>query len=210
MTGPGARRICTSLAALLASAPLWTFPIASTAGSTALDPLGVWPTMPVPVVVHGFDPPSVSWGPGHRGVDLAGRVGQPVRAALAGRITFSGILAGRGVVVVDHGETRTTYEPVVPSLARGTLVVAGQRIGWLAAQGSHCLPTACLHWGWLRGETYLDPLRLVGPGPVRLLPLWAAFPTAEPLARVLLGALSRHVLRPADGLASRHDAAGHR
>lgn len=35
---------------------------------------------------------------------------------------------------------------------------------------SHCFPRACLHWGWLRGETYLDPLELVGAGPVRLVP----------------------------------------
>lgn len=31
----------------------------------------------------------------------------------------------------------------------------------------------CLHWGWLRDEVYLDPLDLVGAGPVRLLPFLA-------------------------------------
>ena len=36
---------------------------------------------------------------------------------------------------------------------------------------SHCWPRTCLHWGWIRGDTYLDPLILVGAGPVRLMPL---------------------------------------
>jgi hypothetical protein len=50
-------------------------------------------------------------------------------------------------------------------------VPAGGPIGVLELPGGHCFPRACLHWGWLRGETYLDPLRLVRGGPVRLLPL---------------------------------------
>lgn len=136
------------------------------------DPVGVWPLQPEPEVVTRFDPPDSPYGAGHRGVDLAGRAGQPVRAALAGRVRFAGSLAGRGVVVVGHGETRTTYEPVAASVSMGDRVARGDRIGTLEVPQSHCFPRACLHWGWLRGETYLDPLRLVGAGPVRLLPLW--------------------------------------
>ena len=132
---------------------------------------GVWPLSPRPAVTHGFDPPAERWGSGHRGVDLAGHVGQPVRASLAGRITFAGRLAGRGVVVVDHGSTRTTYEPVVASVHVGNQVSAGDTIGSLALFGSHCLPRACLHWGWIEGrDHYLDPLILVGAAPVILLP----------------------------------------
>jgi murein DD-endopeptidase MepM/ murein hydrolase activator NlpD len=136
------------------------------------DPVGVWPLVPEPEVVTGFDPPDSPWGAGHRGVDLLGHVGQPVRAALPGRVSFAGVLAGRGVVVVDHGDTRTTYEPVEATVSLGDPVAAGDPIGLLSLPGSHCLPRACLHWGWIEGETYLDPLRLVGAGPVRLLPLW--------------------------------------
>ena len=44
-------------------------------------------------------------------------------------------------------------------------------IGTLQRASSHCFPRACLHWGLLRGETYLNPLTLVGAGPIRLLPL---------------------------------------
>ncbi len=144
------------------------------ADSTDTDPVGVWPLVPEPEVVDGFDPPASPYGAGHRGVDLAGAPGQPVRTALAGRVTYAGPLAGRGVVVVDHGSTRTTYEPVAVSVSVGDVLAAGDRIGTLQLAGSHCFPRDCLHWGWIRNadNTYLDPLRLVGAGPVRLLPLW--------------------------------------
>lgn len=132
---------------------------------------GVWPMLPRPEVVARFEPPELRWGPGHRGVDLAGHVGQPVRTALGGTVTFVGRIAGRGVVVVGHGRTRTTYQPVLPTRSTGARVQAGDVIGRLAGAGSHCAPRACLHWGLRRGETYLDPLTLVqAPRPVRLLP----------------------------------------
>lgn len=136
------------------------------------EPKGVWPLHPRPAVVERFDPPDVTWGSGHRGVDLLGRVGQGVRAALPGRVSFTGVIAGVPVVVVDHGATRTTYQPVTAGLPRGTQVAAGQVIGHLQLVGGHCLPRVCLHWGLLAGDRYLDPLTLVGgPLPVRLLPL---------------------------------------
>ncbi len=139
-------------------------------------PVGVWPLQPRPQVVRAFDPPDVRWGAGHRGVDLAGSLGQVVGAALAGRVTFAGPLAGRGVVVVDHGDTRTTYQPVAATVRVGQVVLRGQQLGTLELPGSHCFPRACLHWGWRRGDTYLDPLLLVGGGPIVLLPLWRSAP----------------------------------
>ena len=161
-----------------AVAALWPAAALGTPGD--VDPRGVWPLQPGPEVVAGFDPPADPWGSGHRGVDLLGSAGQQVRAALPGRVTFAGMLAGRGVVVVSHGDTRTTYEPVATDVSVGDRVAAGGSLGRLEGFGSHCFPRACLHWGWLRGETYLDPLDLVGGGPVRLLPLWRD----EPLSAV--------------------------
>ena len=145
----------------------------SGAASPAERPRGEWPLQPRPEVASYFDPPEVRWGSGHRGVDLRGQTGQHVRTAMAGRVSFAGRIAGTPVVVVDHGGTRTTYQPVSATVARGDEVVAGQVIGRLVWSGTHCSPAACLHWGWIRGETYLDPLLLVGaaPRPVRLLPL---------------------------------------
>jgi murein DD-endopeptidase MepM/ murein hydrolase activator NlpD len=145
-------------------------------------PVGVWPLQPTPQVVRAFDPPDSTWGAGHRGVDLAGSVGQVVHTALAGRVTFAARLAGRGVVVVDHGATRTTYEPVAASVRVGDVLARGQPLGTLELAGSHCFPRACLHWGWKRGPTYLDPLLLVGGGPIVLLPLWRDVPSEPPPA----------------------------
>ena len=62
------------------------------------------PLVPRPEVVRGFEPPQARWLPGHRGVDLAGSPGQPVLSATAGTITYAGQLAGRGVIVVSHGQ----------------------------------------------------------------------------------------------------------
>ena len=150
------------------------FLVTWTAGGAvaAVDPVGVWPLAPEPEVVAGFDPPDSPYAAGHRGVDLAGSPGQAVRTALPGTVSFAGSLAGRGVVVVDHGATRTTYEPVAAGVSVGDVVAAGATIGRLEVPRSHCFPRACLHWGWIEGDVYLDPLRLVGGGPIRLLPLW--------------------------------------
>lgn len=130
-----------------------------------------WPLQPRPEVLRGFKLPAKPWLPGHRGVDLAGRPGQPVLAATPGTITYAGPLAGRGVITISTGPRRTTYEPVVPSVTVGTSVRTGAVIGRLSAAGSHCLPRTCLHWGLLQGKQYLNPLALVPNRPVRLLPL---------------------------------------
>lgn len=179
--------LITCLVAMLAGAP----------GSARADAgPAAWPLQPQPQVVQGFDPPQGPWGAGHRGVDLLGRPGQEVHAALAGTVTFAGTLAGRGVVVVSHGDTRTTYEPVAPDVAVGAVVATGAVIGHLETGMSHCFPLTCLHWGLVRAEQYLDPLSLLGHGPVRLLPLalpsvlapWALMPWGAPAGRLFAAA----------------------
>ena len=160
--------LCGALAlTLLCSLPAVAEPSPGPEGA-----VGRWPLSPRPAVVRFFDPPAVRWGAGHRGVDLAGHVGQQVRAALPGRVSFAGRIAGVGVVVVDHGGSRTTYQPVSATVGRGDEVLAGATLGRLEWHGTHCLPAVCLHWGLLKGERYLDPLSLVGGAPrqVRLLP----------------------------------------
>lgn len=124
-------------------------------------------------VVRPFRPPAVRWGAGHRGVDLAAGVGSVVRASGAGRVSFAGRLAGRGVVVVVHGVLRTTYEPVTATVRVGDRVAAGAPIGQLDAGHDPARPgVGLLHWGLLRGRSYLDPMSLLRGRPVRLLPHW--------------------------------------
>jgi murein DD-endopeptidase MepM/ murein hydrolase activator NlpD len=136
----------------------------------APQPSALWPLDPRPAVVHGFDLPRQRWSAGHRGVDLLGTAGQPVRAALPGTVTFAGTIAGRGVVVVTHGDSRTTYEPVRAAVRRGDQVDAGGTLGRLQSGLSHCAPRSCLHWGLVRRGEYADPLGLLAPGRLRLLP----------------------------------------
>ncbi|GAA2558312.1 hypothetical protein GCM10010398_53080 [Streptomyces fimbriatus] len=139
-----------------------------------------WPVGVRPRVLRGWEPPATVYGRGHRGVDLAAAPGTPVRAVAAGRVSFAGRVAGRGVVSVELTGTgdpplRTTYEPVRASVGEGDEVTAGEVIGAVEPTGSHCT-APCVHWGLLRGDVYLDPLTLLPPwvlhrGPPRLLPV---------------------------------------
>ncbi|MEP6631644.1 MAG: peptidoglycan DD-metalloendopeptidase family protein, partial [Lapillicoccus sp.] len=131
-----------------------------------------WPLDPRPAVLARFDPPQQTWGAGHRGVDLAAAVGQPVLAPSAGVVTFSGVVVDRGVLVVTAASgLRSSLEPVTGTVSVGTPVARGQVVGQVSAATGHCDPVTCLHWGVLRAETYLDPLTLVGTRRVVLLPL---------------------------------------
>ncbi|MDR0283513.1 MAG: peptidoglycan DD-metalloendopeptidase family protein [Propionibacteriaceae bacterium] len=120
-------------------------------------------------VTREFDAPDPDWLPGHRGVDIVGASGATIVAPLAGVVSFAGTVAGHGVVSVNHGEFTTTYEPVASSLRAGAPVAAGDPIGVLQAGHAPCPGEACLHWGLKAGETYRDPLSLLGAGPIRLI-----------------------------------------
>ncbi|WP_138757589.1 M23 family metallopeptidase [Modestobacter altitudinis] len=134
---------------------------------------GLWGS-PLPgdlVVPRAFDPPPTPYAAGHRGADLAGAAGTPVLAAGAGVVAFAGMVAGRPVVSVAHaGGLRTTYEPVQPAVAAGQAVARGTPLGVLVDGHPGCTAQACLHWGLRRGDVYLDPLSLLRPPRVRLLP----------------------------------------
>ncbi|MGW1676772.1 M23 family metallopeptidase [Saccharopolyspora sp. NPDC002376] len=133
-----------------------------------------WPLAPPPAVARPFEAPKHAYGPGHRGVDLVGEVDQQVLAAGDGLVVFAGQVAGRNLVSIEH-ETglRTTYEPVRPTVTVGDQVTKGQPIGNLEPDHPECTaqpPKTCLHWGVRQRLTYLNPLRLLGMGHVRLLP----------------------------------------
>ena len=122
-----------------------------------------WPTGSPAEIVRAFHRPPVRWASGHRGVDLRMSPGAAVLAPADGVVAFAGAVAGRPVMSVSHaGGIRTTYEPVDARLRSGDRVRTGDVLGWLSATGSHCAPTACLHWGARRSrDDYLDPLTLL-------------------------------------------------
>jgi murein DD-endopeptidase MepM/ murein hydrolase activator NlpD len=127
-------------------------------------------------VTRGFDAPSPNWNRGHRGVDLAGVVGQPVYAAGAATVVYAGTLAGRPLVSLAHpGGLHTSYEPVRARVTVGQQVAGGVVIGELLAGHTGCAAAACLHWGAMWGPAaradYIDPLGLLASTPIRLKPL---------------------------------------
>ena len=149
-------------AALLAvgSPPAWAVPTE----------VGVWP-LDQTRVVGSFSPPAKDWLAGHRGVDLAASVGQPVRSMVAGQVVFAGLVAGKPVVSVALPDgRRVTYEPVRAQVAVGDSVSAGELLGVVAAAGGHCA-VACLHVGLRTPTGYADPLSLLGRRPAVLKPL---------------------------------------
>ena len=149
-------------------------PAAAPVAGQVVAPAGAfgWPLAGLPGLARPFEPPEHPYGPGHRGVDLRGSPGQPVLAAGDGTVAFAGMVAGRPVVSVDHPNgLRTTYEPVAAVVSAGELVRRGEVLGTLLAGHDGCPAAACLHWGVRRGDEYLDPLRLLALGRVRLLPM---------------------------------------
>lgn len=150
-----------------------------------------WPLDGNPRVTRPFEPPPRPWAAGHRGVDLAGTPGAPVRAAAAGVVHFAGTVVDRGVVSIRHAAgLRTTYEPVAPLVTVGQVVRAGDIIGTLMSGHAGCPLAACLHWGLRRADEYLDPLAMLGAGRIRLLP--NARPAAHRVSPPGRGRFARH------------------
>lgn len=148
------------------------------AGVSAPGARYAWPLVPAPAVVTPFRAPAHPYGPGHRGVDLAGAPLQPIVAARGGTIVFAGPVGGRDLVSVQHDDgLRTTYEPLQPTVRAGAIVLAGEVIGLLQPGHAGCATPACLHWGVRRDRAdYLDPLVLLRPLRVRLLPVPVPWP----------------------------------
>lgn len=140
------------------------------ARSAEAGPPADWPVSD-PVVTSGFRPPTAPWAAGHRGVDFAARPGDPVLAMARGLVTYSGMVAGKPIMVLAIGAgRRLTYEPVIPLVPPGAEVAAGDRIGTVSASGGHCAGS-CLHVGLRTAGGYLDPMSLLRRRPAVLKPV---------------------------------------
>ena len=127
-----------------------------------------WPVGGTRVILQVFEPHS-TYGPGHRGIDLAAASGGVIRTMADGTVTFAGMVAGRPVISLSHERLGITssMEPVTAIVRVGERVIRGQAIG-LLVDGDHC-PVSCLHVGMRQGERYLNPLTLL-----------RGFPTLKP------------------------------
>ncbi|HYL55141.1 MAG TPA: M23 family metallopeptidase [Gemmatimonadales bacterium] len=98
----------------------------------------------------------------HSGVDLAGRLGAPVRAANRGVVVLlAEFYYGGLTVVIDHGGGLvTTYDHLSrASVQVGDTVQRGHSIGHVGATGRATGPH--LHWGAYYGTISVDPFALL-------------------------------------------------
>ena len=138
-----------------------------------------WVTPVDGAVARAFVAPHGPYAPGHRGVDFHASADAPVRAAGAGKVTFSGTVAGALHVVVAHsGGLRTSYSYVkAVKVRRGDTVRAGEVVAIAGAAGENHDATV-LHFGLRDGDTYIDPMLLFAP--IDLAEVVHLAPTAEP------------------------------
>lgn len=122
-------------------------------------------------VLNAFVPPEMPWSSAHRGLDIRAAEAQ-VLAPEGGEVSFVGVVVDRPVITIEHPDGLiSSFEPVDSELAVGDTVAAGQTIGRLPAETSHC-DVQCVHWGvrkpdaWQVGATvrdlYIDPAFLLG------------------------------------------------
>ncbi len=171
------------VAALLA--PPTALALAATAGTTVAGPAptaaaghaGRVPPLSPPVggpLVRGYEEPAGRFGPGHRGVDLAGIPGAAVLAPAAGRVVFAGGVAGTMWVSIEvaPGVVITLGPLRALAVATGHRVATRTRVADLApGHGSAEHPTT-LHLGLRVDGIYVDPFPwLTGFGRPRLAPL---------------------------------------
>jgi len=94
----------------------------------------------------------------HSGLDLKGKIGDPVKATAKGRVTFSGYNGGYGyVVMVRHAngfETRYAHLSR-PLVKRGQSVDAGEIVGLLGSTGRSTGPH--VHYEVLRYGKKMNP-----------------------------------------------------
>ena len=116
-----------------------------------------WPVDPPKRVVRAYVAPATPYGPGHRGVDLAADSGAAVYAPADGVVYFAGVVVDRPLLTIRQpGGILSSFEPVTTTLAAGTAVTRGERIGTLLA--GHCAET-CLHVGVRLYGQYVSPLK---------------------------------------------------
>ena len=143
-------------------------------------------------VVRPFQKPEKRWSAGHRGVKLRmPSFDAPVYAPAAGRISFSGFVVNRRVIVIEHEDgSKSSFEPVTDALESGTEVQAGERIAVMDSAIHPCGSIPCLHWGvriipedanadTAKASEYIDPLALLtgvrSVEPSRLYPTGSDF-----------------------------------
>ena len=98
----------------------------------------------------------------HSGVDIAAKVGTPVKASNGGKVLLAGSLYLSGnTVVVDHGWGMITLYAHLDRIAatKGQLVERGDTVGTVGMTGRATGPH--LHFGAFIRGVKVDPLQLI-------------------------------------------------
>jgi murein DD-endopeptidase MepM/ murein hydrolase activator NlpD len=148
----------TFLVLALVLAVMATAPVAPALAS------GTWAWPVNGPVIRGFDPPSLPYGSGHRGIDIAAPIETLVRAPAAGVVTFAGNVGGRLFVTIDHGGGLLSTCSFLSSLLvhRGDVVVQGQDIA-RSGTGHAGDITPNVHMGVRLAGQYVDPMDYLVP-----------------------------------------------
>lgn len=108
-----------------------------------------------PTILRGFEPPTSTYGRGHRGADYVAAPGQRVRSPIAGVVTFAGRVNDRSLATISNGSLQVSLEPLNPTVHVGDVVAAGDVIGSVGS-GGHC-SMQCIHVGVRVDGVYVDP-----------------------------------------------------
>ena len=137
-------------------------------------------------VLRGFSLGADTYAGGHhRGIDVAGADGSPVRAPASGTVSFAGSLPthGRGVTILTaDGYAVTLVHLGAIGVEKGATVDEGDSVATMGSSGTPEHGVPAVHLGIRRADDdqgYVDPLGLL---PVRSAPPPpAAAPSAAPV-----------------------------
>lgn len=121
------------------------------------EPQFLWPVLGM--ISRGFSEGEAR----HCGVDILAPIGTPIRAAMKGKVVFSGVLRGYGnVVVLEHsGGFYTVYAHNLVNLVReGQWVERGEVIARVGRTGNATTPH--LHFEIRNGAKAIDPMKMLG------------------------------------------------
>ncbi len=123
-------------------------------------PVGKWLWPASGRVIHTF---SDTYG-GNKGIDIAGRAGEPIKATASGRVVYSGSgLRGYGLLLIvkHNSEYLSAYAHNSKLLVKeGDKVRAGQTIALMGSTGA---TRVLLHFEIREAGKPVDPLKLLTP-----------------------------------------------
>jgi len=94
----------------------------------------------------------------HKGLDIAAKIGTPIKAVADGKVTYSGAMGGYGkLIIIDHGNGITTRYGHCSKLyvKVGTQVTAGDLIAAVGNTGNSTGPH--LHFEIRQNGVYVNP-----------------------------------------------------